>query len=121
MISSLSASVIIATFLFYLLALLEAKGPIFSFFLGDFLKAFSALYFYGKLAVKISSKNINLLNLESSLLALSTLPLNINKLYSVFAFKPLTSLKGNNRSAGVTGSGINSFLILIVEAGTKSL
>ena len=62
-----------------------------------------------------------LLNLESSPYTLSTLPLNKNKLYSIFIFKPLTSLKGNNRGAGVTGFSINSFLILIVKASTKSL
>jgi hypothetical protein len=49
------------------------------------------------------------------------LPLNKNKLYSILAFEPLTSLKGNSRGIGVTGSGTDSFLILIVEASTKSL
>ena len=117
----MSALAIIATFPFCLLAPLKAKGPIFSFFLGDFLKAFLALYFYRELAAKISFKDINLLNLESSPLALSTLPLNINKLYSVFIFKPLISLKGNSRDARVTSFSIDSsFLVLIVEASTKS-
>ena len=121
MIFSLSASAIIATFPFYLLAPLEAKGPIFSFFLGDFLKAFPVLHFYGELAAKTSFKDINLLNLESSPLALGTLPLNINKLYSIFVFKPLISLKGNSRGARVTGFSINSSsLVLTVEASTKS-
>ena len=49
------ALVIIATFSFFLLALLELRGsigPIFNFFLGDFLEAFPALYFYGELAIK---------------------------------------------------------------------
>ena len=117
----MSALVIIATFPFYLLASLKAKGPIFSFFLGDFLKAFSALHFYGELAAKIFFKDINLLNLESSLLALSTLPLNINKLYSIFTFKLLISLKGNSRGIRVTGFSVNSSsLVLTVEASTKS-
>ena len=123
MITSLSALVIIAAFPFYLLALLKAKGftgPIFSFFLGDFLKAFPALYFCGELATGLSSKDINLLNLEFSLYTLGTLPLNKNKLYSIFAFKPLTSLKSNNRGTEVTGFSINSFLILIVKANIKS-
>ena len=121
MISSLLALAIIATFPFCLLALLKAKGLIFSFFLGDFLKAFLALYFYRELAVKISFKDINLLNLESSLLALSTLPLNINELRSVFIFKLLISLKSNSRGAKVTGFNINSSSsVLIVEVSTKS-
>ena len=68
-----------------------------------------------------SFKNINLLDLESSPYTLGILPLNRNKLYNILVFKPLTSLKGNSRNAGVTGSGINSFLILTVKAGTKSL
>jgi hypothetical protein len=89
--------------------------------LGDFLKAFPALHFYGELAVKISSKDIDLLNLESSPLALGTFPLNINKLCSVFIFKPLISLKGNSRSSRVTSFGTDSsFLVLMVEASTKS-
>ena len=92
-----------AAFPFCLLTPLKAKGPIFSFFLGNFLKAFPALYFYGELAVKTSFKDINLLNLESSPSALGTLPLNINKLHSVFMFKPLISLKSNSKGAKVTG------------------
>ena len=121
MISSLSALVIIATFPFCLLAPLKAKGPIFSFFLGDFLKAFPAVYFYRELAVKIFFKDINLLNLEFSPLVSGTLPPNINKLYSVFIFKPLISLKNNSRGARVTGFSVNSSsLVLTVEASTKS-
>ena len=121
MISSLLTSAIIATFPFCLLAPLKAKSSIFSFFLGDFLKAFLALYFCGELAVKTFSKDINPLNSESSFLALGTLFLNINKLYSVFIFKPLISLKGNSRGAKVTGFSIDSSsLILIVEASIKS-
>ena len=107
-----------------MLALLKARGSasfIFSFFFGDFLKAFPALHFYGELVIRSSSKDINLLNLESSLYTLSTLPLNRNKLYSIFVFKPLTSLKSNSRGTGVISSSTDSSLILIVEAGTKSL
>ena len=69
----------------------------------------------------LSSKDINLLNLESSPCALGTLPLNRNELHSIFIFKPLTSLKGNNKSTGVISSSINFFLILTVEVSTKSL
>ena len=91
------------------------------FFLGDFLKAFPVLCFYRELAAKISFKNINLLNLESSLLALGTLPLNINKLYNIFIFKPLISLKSNNKSTKVTSSSVNSFsLVLMVKASIKN-
>ena len=112
---------IIAAFPFYLLALLKAKGPIFSFFLGDFLKAFPALYFCGELAAKTFFKDINLLNLKSSSLASGTLPLNINKLYSVFIFKPLISLKDNSRGTKITGFSVDSSsLVLTVEANTKS-
>ena len=124
MITSPLALVIIATFPFYLLALLKAKssaGLIFSFFFKDFLKAFLALHFYREPATGSSSKNIDLLDLESSFYTSGTLPLNRNKLYSILVFKPLTSLKGNNKNAGVTGSSIDSFLILIVKANTKSL
>ena len=124
MITSLLTLVIIAAFPFCLLALLKAKGsagPIFSFFLRDFLKAFLALYFCGESATGLSFKNIDLLNSKSSLYTLGTLPLNKNELYSIFVFKPLTSLKGNSKGTGVTGSGIDSFLILIVKASTKSL
>jgi hypothetical protein len=107
------------------LTLLEAKGsigPIFSFFLGDFLEAFPALRFYGELVIKISSKDVDLLDLESSSLALGTLPPNRNELRSIFAFEPLTSLKGNSRGPGITGSGVDSSsLALIVKASTKSL
>ena len=121
MISSLLASVIMATFPFCLLAPLKAKDPIFSFFLRDFLKAFPVLYFYRELTAKIFFKNINLLDLKSSPLASGTLPLNINKLYSVFIFKPLISLKSNSRGAKITGSSVDSSsLILTVEASTKS-
>ena len=121
MISFLSALVIIATFPFCLLAPLKVKGPIFSFFLGDFLKAFPTLCFYKELAAKIFFKDINPLNLESSPSASGTLPPNINKLCSVFVFKPLISLKGNSRGARVTDSSIDSsFLVLMVKASTKS-
>jgi hypothetical protein len=101
----------ITTFPFYLLALLKARGsigPIFSFF-------------FRELATRSSSKDIDLLNLESSLYALGTLLLNRNKLRSILAFKPLTSLKSNSKSARVINSSIDSSLILIVEASTKSL
>jgi hypothetical protein len=87
----------------------------------DFLKAFLALHFYRELATRSSSKDIDLLNLKSSLYTLGTLPLNRNKLYSILAFKPLTSLKGNSRGTKVTGFSTDSFLILIVEASIKSL
>jgi hypothetical protein len=80
------------------------------------------LRFYEELAIKASSKDVDLLDLESSLLALGTLPLNRNKVRSIFTFEPLTSLKGTNRGPGVTGSSINpSPLALTVKAGTKSL
>ena len=124
MITSLLTLVIIVTFPFCLLALLKAKGStglIFSFFFRDFLEAFLALYFYKKLVIKSSSKNIDLSDLKSSPCILGTLPPNKNKLRSIFAFEPLTSLKGNSRGTGVTGSGANSSLILTVKAGTKSL
>jgi hypothetical protein len=85
------------------------------------LEVFLALYFYRKLATKSSSKDIDLLNLKSSLYTLGTLPLNKNKLYSIFAFKPLTSLKSNSRGAGVTSFSVDFFLISIVKASTKSL
>ena len=124
MITSLLALVIIAAFPFCLLVLLEVKssaGPIFNFFFRNFLEAFLALCFYGELVTRLSFKDVDLLNLESSLYTLGTLPLNKNKLYNIFMFKPLTSLKGNSRGTGVTGFGIDFFLILIVEANTKSL
>ena len=67
-------------------------------------------------------KDVNLLDLESSLLALGTLPPNRNKLRSIFAFKLLTSLKGTNRGPRVTSSGIDPFsLALIFKTSTKSL
>ena len=69
----------------------------------------------------LSSKDIDLLNLESFPYALGTLPLNRNKLYRILAFKPLTFLKGNSRGTRVTVSGIGSSLVLIVKASTKSL
>ena len=69
---------------------------------------------------RLSFKDINLLNLKSSLYTLGTLLLNRNKLCSIFAFKPLTSLKSNNRGTGVTSSGADFFSILTVEASTKS-
>jgi hypothetical protein len=68
-----------------------------------------------------SFKDINLLNLESSSYTLGTLPLNRNKLHSIFIFKSLTSLKGNSKGTKVTSFSINSSLILIVEVSTKSL
>ena len=123
-ITSLSALVIIAAFPFCLLALLKAKGsvgPIFSFFLRDFLKAFLALYFCGELVTRSSFKDIDLLDLESSFYTLGTLPLNRNELYSILIFKPLTSLKSNSRGAKVTSSSVDFSLILIVKASIKSL
>ena len=96
-------------------------GPIFSFFFRDFLEAFLALRFYRELAIKLSSKDVDLLDLESSSYALGTLPLNRNKLRSILIFKPLTSLKGNSRGTRVTGSSVDSSLVLIVKASTKSL
>jgi hypothetical protein len=71
--------------------------------------------------IRLSSKDVDLSDLESSPYALGTLPLNRNKLRSILTFKPLTSLKGNSRGAGVTGSGADSSLVLIVKASTKSL
>jgi hypothetical protein len=79
------------------------------------------LYFYRELATKLSFKDIDLLNLESSPYTLGTLPLNRNKLCSIFIFKPLTFLKSNSRGTRVTSFSTDSFLILIVEASTKSL
>jgi len=81
---------IITTFPFRLLTLLKVKDfidPIFYFFLGDFLKPFLVLYFYKKLVIKISFKDVNPLNFKSSSLALKTLFLNKNKLYNIFIFK----------------------------------
>jgi hypothetical protein len=123
-ITSLLASAIITAFPFYLLALLKARGsvgPIFNFFLGDFLEAFLALHFYRELATRSSFKDIDLLDLKSSPYTSGTLPPNRNKLCNILAFKPLTSLKGNSRGTKVTGSNTDSSLILIVEASTKSL
>ena len=71
--------------------------------------------------IRLSFKDIDLLNLESSSYTLGILPLNKNKLRSIFIFKSLTSLKSNSRGTGVTGSGINFSLILTVKASTKSL
>ena len=71
--------------------------------------------------IRLSSKDINLLNSESSPYILGTLPLNKNELYNIFIFKPLTSLKGNSRGIKVTSSSTDFFLILIVKASTKSL
>ena len=70
---------------------------------------------------KLSSKDVDLSDLESSPYTLGTLPPNRNELCSIFAFKPLTSLKGNSRGAGVTSSSVDSSLVLIVKASTKSL
>jgi hypothetical protein len=85
------------------------------------LEAFPALRFYKELVIRLSSKHINSLNLESSPYTLGTLPLNRNKLYSILTFKPLTFLKSNSKSTRVTSFSTDSSLILIVEAGTKSL
>ena len=86
------------------------------------MEAFIALRFYKELVTKTSSKDVDLLDLESFPLALGILPPNRNKVYSIFAFKPLTSLKGTNRGPRVTGSGIDpSSLALTVKASTKSL
>jgi len=79
------------------------------------------LRFYGELATRSSSKDVDLLDSESSPYALGTLPLNRNELHSILMFEPLTSLKGNSRGAGVTGSGVDFSLVLIVKASTKSL
>ena len=85
------------------------------------MEAFLALCFYRERAIRSSSKDIDLLDLELSPYALGTLPLNRNKLYRIFTFKALTSLKGNSRGAGVTSSGIDSSLVITVKASTKSL
>ena len=86
------------------------------------METFLTLHFYKELAIKTSFKDINLLNLESFLLALKTLPPNRNKLCSIFIFKPLTSLKGTNRGLKITSFGTDFFpLTLIVKASTKSL
>ena len=110
---------------FFLLILLKTRdfiGPVFNFFLKYFLKAFLVLRFYKKLVVKASSRDIDLLNFKSSLLALGILLLNRNKLYSIFIFKPLTSLKSNNKDARVIGLKVDfSSLVLMVKANTKSL
>jgi len=80
------------------------------------------LRFCKELVTKTSSKDVDLLDLESSLLALGTLPLNRNKLHSIFAFKPLTSLKGTNKGPRVTSFSTDpSPLALMVKASTKSL
>ena len=80
------------------------------------------MYFYKKLVIKISFKDIDLLNLKSFLLALETLPLNKNKLYSIFIFKPLTFLKSTNRGPKVTSFSTDPFsLALTVKANTKNL
>ena len=81
-----------------------------------------ALYFSGELIIKISTKGVDLLNLKSSLLILSTLLLNKYKLSNIFTFKPLTFLKGNSKSARVISFNTDSSsLVLIVEANIKSL
>ena len=81
-----------------------------------------ALRFSKELIIKISIKGVDLLDLKSSLLALGTLPLNKYKLPNIFIFKPLTFLKGNSKGAKITGSGADSFsLVLTVEASIKSL
>ena len=117
--------VIITAFSFHPLVLLKVKdsiNPIFCFFLKDLLKTFLVLYFYKELIIKISFKDVDLLNSKSSFLVLGTLPLNRNKLYSIFAFKSLIFLKDNSKGTGVTSFGANSFsLILTVKVNTKSL
>jgi len=85
------------------------------------LEAFLALCFYGEPAIRLSSKDVDLLDSESSPYTLGTLPLNRNELRSILAFKPLTFLKGNSRGTGATSSGIDSSLVLTVKASTKSL
>jgi len=81
-----------------------------------------ALRFYKELIIRVSSRDVDLLNSKSSFLALDILLLNRNKLRSIFAFKFLTFLKGNSRGTRVTESGVNFFfLVLIVKTGTKSL
>ena len=78
--------------------------------------------FYRELVIKISFKDVDPLNSKSSLLILGILSLNRNKLYNIFIFKLLTSLKGNSKSIKITGFNANtSFLILIVKASTKNL
>jgi len=80
------------------------------------------LRFYKELIAKAFSRDIDLSDSKSSPLVLSILSLNRNELYNIFAFKFLTSLKGNSRGTGVTESGINpSSLVLIVKASIKSL
>ena len=80
------------------------------------------MHFSGELITKISVKDIDLLDLKSSLLALGTLPLNRYKLPSIFIFKPLTFLKSNSKGAKVTGfSTDSSSLVLMVKASIKSL
>ena len=80
------------------------------------------MHFCKELATKTFSKDIDLLNSESSLLTLGTLLLNRNKLHSIFIFKPLTSLKSTNKSPKVTGFNTDPFpSALIVKASTKSL
>ena len=80
------------------------------------------MHFSKKLIIKIFIKGVDPLNLKSSLLALGTLPLNRYKLPSIFIFKPLTFLKGNNKGTKVTSFSADSFfLVLMVEASTKSL
>ena len=71
--------------------------------------------------MRLSFKDINLLNSESFLYTLGILSPNKNKLYSILAFKPLTSLKSNSKGARVTSFSTDFFLILIVKASTKSL
>ena len=85
------------------------------------MEAFLVLHFYRELAIRSSSKNIDLLNLESSPCILGTLLLNRNKLRSILAFEPLIFLKSNSKSTKVTSSSTDSFLILIVKASIKSL
>ena len=71
--------------------------------------------------IRLSSKDIDSSNSESSLYTLDTLLLNRNELHSILTFKPLTSLKSNNKSTGVTNSSTDSSLISIVKVSTKNL
>ena len=71
--------------------------------------------------MRSSSKDIDLLNSESSPYTSGILLLNRNELYSILVFEPLTSLKINSRGAEVTSSSTDFSLILKVEASTKSL
>ena len=80
------------------------------------------MHFSKELITKIFIKGVNLLNLKSSFLVLGTLPLNRYKLPNIFIFKPLTFLKGNNKSTKVTDSSTDSSsLVLMIKASIKNL